>query len=680
MSTLAETIANSILQTTRFLEMEAKFVTFINDKTQLDAQWRSLDFNGNGIVSLAELDKWIVQYFPLLNNKAALRRAFIRTTSKDGDGDDWVQRREFKALLVNVIYFNRAFELFDSVDTGRDQRVDFDEFFSAVGKLGLGLDRKQALSEFQRIDSNGGGQLLFDEFCEWLVEINSFKFKERMRGTAYAESVATGGSPAAATKQSPPSLPIPNPASSAAILPMQSISPESNSLRSPTTAQSQASPSPQLLASARLTSASSSQASPHNVPSGSQNVARPSIGISNKVSSANRTVLEPTSLDASFAASVMEARKFLEMEAKFVTFINDKTQLDAQWRSLDFNGNGIVSLAELDKWIVQYFPLLNNKAALRRAFIRTTSKDGDGDDWVQRREFKALLVNVIYFNRAFELFDSVDTGRDQRVDFDEFFSAVGKLGLGLDRKQALSEFQRIDSNGGGQLLFDEFCEWLVEINSFKFKERMRGTAYAESVATGGSPAAATKQSPAASEHSPSFRQSRLHGSNTPKEISPHPTIHSRALSSPLAGSQSAACSEAPSSAATFDQVESQFIRFISSREQLIAQWSMLDSSSLGVVSFSAFQLWLSRHFPILNDSHALKLAFQRVYDGTGGESAQLQFKDFGAILVNALFFCRALGAYNECGLSIDQGVDIRDFKRLLVMLNIEMVHAEALAQ
>ena len=177
-------MANSILQATRFLEMEAKFVAFINDKTQLDAQWRALDFNGNGIVSLAELDKWIVQSFPQLNNKAALRRAFIRTTSKDGDGDDWIQRREFKALLVNVIYFNRAFELFDSIDTGRDQRVDFDEFFSAVSRLGLGLDRKQALSEFQRIDVNGGGQLLFDEFCEWLVEINSFKFKERMRGTA----------------------------------------------------------------------------------------------------------------------------------------------------------------------------------------------------------------------------------------------------------------------------------------------------------------------------------------------------------------------------------------------------------------------------------------------------------------------------------------------------------------
>ena len=352
------------------------------------------------------------------------------------------------------------------------------------------------------------------------------------------------------------------------------------------------------------------------------------------------------------ANSILQATRFLEMEAKFVAFINDKTQLDAQWRALDFNGNGIVSLAELDKWIVQSFPQLNNKAALRRAFIRTTSKDGDGDDWIQRREFKALLVNVIYFNRAFELFDSIDTGRDQRVDFDEFFSAVSRLGLGLDRKQALSEFQRIDVNGGGQLLFDEFCEWLVEINSFKFKERMRGTAYVESIANGTSPKADVKQSPA-------------------------PSIRSRALASPSNELNSAA---SVSSAEAFDHVESQFVRFISSREQLITQWSELDSSSHGVVSFAAFQMWLSRHFPVLNDPSALKLAFERVY-GTGGESAQLQFKDFGAILVNVLFFCRAIGAYKDCKLSLDKAVDLRDFKSLITSLKIEMAnHAEVLSQ
>ena len=380
-----------------------------------------------------------------------------------------------------------------------------------------------------------------------------------------------------------------------------------------------------------------------------------------------------------FANLILESSKFLELEAKFVAMLNDKSQLDAQWRSLDFNGNGIVSLAELDKWVVQSFPQLNNKAALRRAFIRTTSKDGDGDDWVQRREFKALMVNVIYFNRAFELFDSIDTGRDQRVDFEEYFAAVGRLGLGLDRKQALDEFQRIDSNGGGQLLFDEFCEWLVDINSFKFKERMRGTAYVESVANGSGPKAAANQSPPVLSSSPSLRTSSIH-SPSQKKASPAPMVRSRAL--PSASGSLAASSNAPSisSAAAFDQVEAQFVCFISNREQLISQWTMLDSSSHGAVSFSAFRKWLSEHFPMLNDSSALKLAYERVYAAVGCESAQLQFKDFGAILVNVLFFNRACSAYKDCAVSVDQGMDLRDFKRILSTLNLEMAHADALAQ
>jgi Ca2+-binding EF-hand superfamily protein len=395
----------------------------------------------------------------------------------------------------------------------------------------------------------------------------------------------------------------------------------------------------------------------------------------------------------------MENRKFMEMEAKFVSVINDKDQLDAQWRSLDFNGNGIVSLAELDKWVVQSFPLLNNKAALRRAFIRTTTRDGDGDDWVQRREFKALLVNVIYFNRAFELFDSIDTGRDQRVDFEEFFAAVGRLGLGLDRKQALAEFQRIDRNGGGQLLFDEFCEWLVEINSFKFKERMRGTAYVESIVNGSSPATAVKQSPVASAGSLPLRANTVLNGSSPKLPSPAPMIRSRSLLSPSVGSsvssaspsvgsslsasakaEAEAAALAEAAAKAFHRIEAQFVQFISSRDQLISQWSVLDSSSQGFVSFPAFELWLSRHFPDLHNPIALKRAFERLYDPKSGEPARLLFKDFGAILVNVLFFCRAVNAYKDCGLPVDTAVDLRDFQRLLVALNMGVIYAEALAQ
>ncbi len=66
--------------------------------------WQSVDFNGNGIVSLAEVDKMVVQKFPVLNNKPAVMRAFKKTTLQDGNGDDWVQRKEFVPLLRNILY------------------------------------------------------------------------------------------------------------------------------------------------------------------------------------------------------------------------------------------------------------------------------------------------------------------------------------------------------------------------------------------------------------------------------------------------------------------------------------------------------------------------------------------------------------------------------------------------
>jgi hypothetical protein len=54
--------------------------------------------NGNGIVSLAEIDRWVVDAFPILNNKPALMRAFKTATLKEGDGDEWIERHEFATV------------------------------------------------------------------------------------------------------------------------------------------------------------------------------------------------------------------------------------------------------------------------------------------------------------------------------------------------------------------------------------------------------------------------------------------------------------------------------------------------------------------------------------------------------------------------------------------------------
>ena len=115
------------------------------------------------------LIKLKVERYPLLDNKPALMRAYKRTTLKDGDGDAWVEPSEFAALLRNLLYFVKAFTVFTAVDQGHDRRVDLKEFIAGQRALGLNLDAEQARQEFARIDRNGGGQVLFDEFCEWVA-------------------------------------------------------------------------------------------------------------------------------------------------------------------------------------------------------------------------------------------------------------------------------------------------------------------------------------------------------------------------------------------------------------------------------------------------------------------------------------------------------------------------------
>ncbi len=67
----------------------------------------------------------MVERYPLLNNKPALMRAYKRTISREGggDGDDWVEKKEFKQLLINLFYFNRLWKAFDGIDTGDHRSI-----------------------------------------------------------------------------------------------------------------------------------------------------------------------------------------------------------------------------------------------------------------------------------------------------------------------------------------------------------------------------------------------------------------------------------------------------------------------------------------------------------------------------------------------------------------------------
>jgi len=341
------------------------------DHSNLKSLWRRLDFNGNNIVSLAEIDKLVVEMvdggtWPAwLNNKPALMRAYKKTTMKDGDGDDWVEKHEFHALLLNIFWFNKLWQIFSHIDTGADRRIDPKEFQAGMSQLGLHLTETEAMQEFNKIDKNHGGQALFVEFCAYV---------------------------------------------------RQRVNPD---------------------------------ASPHfdaDIITGENCMATIRRHSGNKATS-----------DMVFSKKCM--KDFDELEREIQKLVKDKKQLRALWDRLDFNGNNIVSLAEIDKLVVEAYPLLNHKPALMRAYKKTI-KDGDKDDWVDKKEFKALLGNLFYFNKIYWIFDQVD-GDDRRLTFQEFKKCLSLCGAKVSASQARQEFAQVDKNGGGIIIFDEFCAYFT---------------------------------------------------------------------------------------------------------------------------------------------------------------------------------------------------------------------------
>merc|ERR1711915_638714 len=95
--------------------------------------------------------------------------------SSNTHGDDYLQFIEFRLFLHAVRQFFEYYQAFDRLDTGDDNRVSREEFTSA--KMRVTIERwvgpvEDLNEEFDKIDANGGGQILFSEFVDWALERN----------------------------------------------------------------------------------------------------------------------------------------------------------------------------------------------------------------------------------------------------------------------------------------------------------------------------------------------------------------------------------------------------------------------------------------------------------------------------------------------------------------------------
>lgn len=151
-------------------------------KAQRKALFSSFDPNGNGYLSLAEVDKGVrdvLQSDDLFDCKPAINRAFHFAKNKSqGDdkyGPDYLEFREFRLFLQTLRQYFEYYQAFDRIDTGDDNRVSKDEFCDSKIKetierwVGPIADMEE---EFASIDKNGGGQILFNEFVDWALAKN----------------------------------------------------------------------------------------------------------------------------------------------------------------------------------------------------------------------------------------------------------------------------------------------------------------------------------------------------------------------------------------------------------------------------------------------------------------------------------------------------------------------------
>lgn len=136
------------------------------------------DMQGNGFLSLAEVDKGIRDHLnapELFEKKPVVMRAFqaAKTGAKNTSehSNDYVEHNEFRLLLVYLREYLEFYVMFDEIDVSNDRRVDFTEFSRAQSRLAdWGVTIKDAKAVFDKIDANRGGHILFDEFADWAAQ------------------------------------------------------------------------------------------------------------------------------------------------------------------------------------------------------------------------------------------------------------------------------------------------------------------------------------------------------------------------------------------------------------------------------------------------------------------------------------------------------------------------------
>ena len=166
----------------------------VKRRQELFSSW---DVNSNGGLSYTEVDRamreLMVDLTPGLVGKGkgvlfewnrswkpVIMRAFNRAQdfnaarkAKPKRNDNYVERDEFRLLLVCIRQYFELFIAFCRIDVNIDRKIDKEEFSNSLPELrkwGIDLADDQVAEEFEKIDTDNSGAVLFDEFIRWALE------------------------------------------------------------------------------------------------------------------------------------------------------------------------------------------------------------------------------------------------------------------------------------------------------------------------------------------------------------------------------------------------------------------------------------------------------------------------------------------------------------------------------
>ncbi len=152
----------------------------LEDRKKRKELWNKIDINGNNFVSLAEFDKGVRDVLNLpdiFKLKKVILRAFkaaknkVKSSSKYGD--EFVGWLEFRIILVYLRQYFEYYVMFCRIDSSNDFKISINEFKKAIPTLEKwGIKINDPESEFNKIDTNNGGVIMFDEFCTYAIKKN----------------------------------------------------------------------------------------------------------------------------------------------------------------------------------------------------------------------------------------------------------------------------------------------------------------------------------------------------------------------------------------------------------------------------------------------------------------------------------------------------------------------------